>query len=94
MGMNQPITDDVLACVHRDFEPEEVPVVLAQLARYGVAVHESWPEFMRLGVLRLVNGDVAAIERWVDLAKRDYRDVLLPIHMQYGADWVGAFLKG
>ena len=85
---------DVVDAVRRDFGPAEVSGVLELLATYGVEAHERDPERIRLGVLAIVRGDRAALDQWVDWAKRDWRDVLLAVQQTYGASWEAKFLEG
>ena len=98
MAGEAPISDstanDVRACVERGFSAADVPEVLELLERYGTERHEKTPHFMRLAVLRMVNGDRQRLEEWVTLAKHDYRDLLLSIHQTYGHHWLEPFLAG
>ncbi len=89
------ITDAHVAFVlERDFPAATRPAAHAQLLRYGMAAHETSPAFLRLAVLRLANGDLAKLVEWVELAKWDYRDVLLAIHQTYGTRWAEPFSRG
>ena len=47
------------------------------LARYGTEAHEREPDRVRLAVIELSGGDLAELSRLVDLAKQDWRDVLM-----------------
>lgn len=83
---------DIEAVVRRDFSEPQVATVLTQLATYGVESHERDPRTVRLALLRIVNGDHAALPQWVAWAKLDWRDVLLAVHQTYGTMWPGPFL--
>ncbi len=85
---------DVVDAARRDFAPDDLGGVLALLATYGVEAHERDPERIRLGVLAIVRGDRAALDKWVDWAKRDWRDVLFAVQRTYGASWEAKFLDG
>jgi hypothetical protein len=88
------VAADVDAAARRDFPPAEVEGVLALLATYGTERHEITPDRMRLGVLAIVRGDRALLDRWVAWAKMDWRDVLLAVQQTYGASWEHVFLEG
>lgn len=69
---------DLGRIVARDYAPESIAQVKALLARYG---NESWQrEVLRvqMACLKCANGDLDALEREVEAACRDYRDVLGP----------------
>jgi hypothetical protein len=83
---------DIEAVTCRDFAEADVPTVRALLAAYGVEPHERDPRTIRLALLRLANGDRAALPQWVAWAKLDWRDVLLAVHQTYGTSWVAPFL--
>jgi hypothetical protein len=85
---------DVVDAARRDFAATEVDAVLALLATYGVEPHEITPDRIRLGVLAIARGDGAALEKWVDWAKKDWRDVLFAVQQTYGASWEARFLEG
>lgn len=59
----------------RDFAPQFIPRVKARLSRYG---REDWQrEVLRvqMACLKCANGDLDALEREVEAACSDYRDV-------------------
>ena len=60
----------------RAFAGEELELVLAELGSYGDEVWHREPERVLLGVLWLAEGDADAVVRHLEIAKRDYRDVL------------------
>ena len=63
---------DVERIVRRDFSAERVAEVLAILGRFAAPE----PHRVRLDALKLAAGDVARLERTVQLASTDYRDVI------------------
>ncbi len=50
----------------------------AALAAFGTEPHETAVERVRLAALKLSDGDLDALRRWVAQAKRDWRDVVAP----------------
>ena len=50
---------------------------VALLALYGAEVHEREPERVHLAVLKLSGFDLEAMRTNLDLARHDYRDVLM-----------------
>lgn len=85
----QHVTDRV----KKDFRPEDVDEALAILDQYGKDKTDEWPDFMRLAILRLANGNIKKLPGLVQTAKYDYRDILGAIHYQYGQDWIEKFLN-
>jgi len=85
----QHVTDRV----KKDFRPEDVDEALGVLDQYGKDAWEDSPEFMRLAILRLANGNIQKLPGLIQTAKYDYRDILGEIHYQYGRDWVEKFLN-
>ena len=83
---------DVEAVLRRDFAAEDVDAVRALVATYGGEPYERDPHFIRLALLRIVNGDRTALVQWVTWAKWDWRDVLAAVHQTYGHVWVASFL--
>lgn len=78
--------------VNKDFSPEEVGEVLTTLADYGKARHEDSPDFMRLAILRIANGEKERLPELVREAKLDFRDVLAEVQRKYGMDWLKEFI--
>ena len=71
----QPKPGQVEEMVGRIFtDPDDRSRVVTQLDRYTEFYPES--ERVRLGILKLSNGDAERVEGLVDLAMIDYRDVL------------------
>jgi len=69
---------DLERVIARDFAPQSIPQVKALLSRYG---REDWQrEVLRvqMACLKCANGDLEALEREVETACCDYRDVLSP----------------
>ena len=69
---------DLERIIARDFAPESLPQVKVLLSRYG---KESWQrEVLRvqMACLKCANGKLEALERVVNDACCDYRDVLGP----------------
>jgi hypothetical protein len=78
--MNQPVPTyteaDLERVVVRDFGQAAAPRVKSLLARYG---KESWErEVLRvqMACLKCANGSIGLLEREVEDARRDYRDIL------------------
>lgn len=81
------VTDaDVERIVRRDFAPTQVNEALGLLATYGTAEWEREAPRVRAAILKLADGDIEHLRRELDVAKRDYRDVLLGAeYLAYGA---------
>jgi hypothetical protein len=62
--------------VARDFRADQRSRAQATLDEYGSATYECERERVQLAVLALSGGDLAALRRYTDAAKVDYRDVL------------------
>ena len=50
--------------------------VIEILSRYGTEPYEQEIVRVQLDILKLAEGSIEDIERWVTVAKKDYRDVL------------------
>lgn len=76
--MDQPIPkvshSDVERIVQRDFVSSEQCRVWAILEKYQSEYGD--PSRVLLAVLKLADGDIAAVQRQIEIAKSDYRDVL------------------
>jgi hypothetical protein len=68
--------DDVLASVRTIFPGSDWASVVALLDRYGVAAHERERERVQVAILKLSEGSEDKVREYVDVAKRDHRDVL------------------
>lgn len=66
---------DVERVVCREF-PGEVEAAMAMLLEYGAETWQPEPDRVRLAVLKLADRDLGQLRYHVDMAKRDYRDVL------------------
>ena len=78
--MNQPIPEvtdsDVTRIVKRDFPTGQFDAVMSILNEYGTEDWQRGISRVRLAVLKLADGDLQTLRREIDVAKRDYRDVL------------------
>ena len=68
--------EDVLASVRASFPRERRTRVLELLDAYGLAAHERERERVQLAILKLSEGNEEKLRDLVDVAQRDYRDVL------------------
>lgn len=66
--------DDIIRIIHREFSFEKSLDVERILAKYD----EGYPEQYRVqaSILKLAEGNLAALDKYVEAAKGDYRDVL------------------
>ena len=78
--MLQPVPsvteEDVERIVRRDYPPEQINQVFTALRDYG---QETWHREryrVQLAILKLAAGDIDALHNHLEMAKRDYRDVL------------------
>jgi hypothetical protein len=67
----------VVALVQTQFQPDDRPVALELLQRYGHAPHEMEHERVWLALLDVSEGSIDKLREAVELARTDYRDVLL-----------------
>ena len=86
---NQPIPDvkqeDIDRIVRRDFPESQDDAVLDILQQYGAEKwhREGWR--VKAAVLKLANGNLHALRIAMDVAKRDFRDVLMAAeYPEYG----------
>ena len=81
---NQPVPqvsrDDVLRIIARDFPPEHRASMLQDL---DTLTNPEIPR-VQLAVLKLVNGRMGELPRYLEMARVDYRDVLM--WAEYPAD--------
>ena len=70
--------DDVERIVRRDFPAGDFNTVMAVLRQYGVETWHRECARVQLAALKLANGDAHRLQKAVDLARTDYRDVLAP----------------
>jgi hypothetical protein len=71
-----PTRDDVLALVRRFFPKVDAAEVMQALDDYGTPPGEPERERVQVAILGLSQGHRANLQHFVDVAKRDYRDVL------------------
>jgi hypothetical protein len=67
---------NVQRIIRRDFTEDQYGKVAGMLLEYGKESYEAWVERVRLGILKLANGDMARLANELEAAKRDPRDVL------------------
>jgi len=66
----------VIAAVRAVFPRADTSAILAILDEYGVEPYQRERERVHLAILNLSEGDEAKLRYFLDIAKRDYRDVL------------------
>ena len=69
--------DDVLAAIRATFPKGSRTRAWELLDTIGPAAHEGERERVQLAILKLSEGNDEKLRQCVDVAKRDYRDVLL-----------------
>lgn len=69
--------DEVTAAAATSFPNEDAAAVVAILDEYGIEPHERDREIVQLAILKLSANDVDKLLYWTDIAKRDWRDVIL-----------------
>jgi hypothetical protein len=67
---------DVERVVRRDYSAEQINQVLAALREYGRETWHRERNRVQLAVLKLAAGDLNALHSHLEIAKRDYRDVI------------------
>src|SRR4051812_14193700 len=79
--LRQPIPDvtsaDVKRIVRRDYPDTAFEGVMAIVAEYR-SRWESATSRVQLSALKLANGHQESLRRWIDAAKLDHRNVLVP----------------
>jgi hypothetical protein len=68
--------EDVRMVVRRDFAEKQFDVVMTVVNEYGIEKWEREKPRVQLVALKLSNGDLEALNKHINLAKQDYRDVL------------------
>ena len=68
--------EDVDCAVDRLFKQEEIEAVHTLLAQYGTQNYEREVFRVRLATLKLSQGDIRNLRKYIETAKMDYRDVL------------------
>ena len=66
----------MLSVVKREFPNEDAQAIVALLDAYGVESYENERDRVQLAILKLSQGEAEKLLDWIDIAKRDYRDVL------------------
>lgn len=78
----QPVPDvtveDVARIVHRDFPEDQFETVMAMIDEYGIQPWQLGKSRVQLAILKLAQGDIAALKRAIETAKQDSRDVMGP----------------
>lgn len=81
MTHTQPVPevteDDLERIVRRDFPLEDLTSLMAILNEYGTDEWHREPTRVRLAALKMANGSVTRLRASIELAKSDYRDVLV-----------------
>ncbi len=79
--------------IEQDFPLQAREEVSNALARYGEQPHEREPERVQLAVLILADGNLDKIAHYLEVASKDYRDVLwwseTPPLGDVPPDWIG-----
>ncbi len=79
--MGEKISMDLTDWIKKYFHEKEAPGVLKALEEYGA---ESWhkePERVRRDIVIASRGDTARLRELLELAKKDYRDLLVGEHL-------------
>lgn len=66
----------VISKVKTVFPKHDPAEILALLDTYGVETYERERERVQLAILKLSEGDIERLHKYVAVAKRDYRDAL------------------
>ncbi len=75
--VRKPTRDDVLAKIAAVFPNRDQTSVLAVLDRYGIELHEQEKFRVQMAILKLCDeANSPNLERTVEQAKQDFRDVL------------------
>ncbi len=70
--------NDVERIIRRDFPIEQFDTVMAVLKQYGTEKWHRECARVQLAVLKLSNGDLHKRHIAIDVAMKDYRDVIVP----------------
>jgi len=71
-------SNDVERIVRRDFPSGQFDAVMSVLKQYGVEKWQRECARVQLAALKLADGDLDKLQKIVNVAKTDYRDVLSP----------------
>jgi hypothetical protein len=81
-AVRQPIPDvlatDVERIVRRDFPDGQFDAVMGVLKQYGAEKWQRERARVQLAALKLADRDLDKLQRVIEVASRDYRDVLAP----------------
>lgn len=80
--------EQLIQRVQHDF-PDRVSEVMELLDQLEL---DSSDQFLRLAVLRLVNGRFDLIGGRLRTAQNDWRDLLVDVHREYGQTWYRGFV--
>jgi len=69
--------EQVVAAIHRAFPNLDPSQLIARLDTYGIETYERERERVQLAIIALSEGDEDKLEKFLAVAKTDYRDVLL-----------------
>lgn len=69
--------NDVDKAIKKLFLAQDYDYVLSLVNKYGQDEYENEPQRVRLAILKLSAGDKSELLKMLELAKIDYRDVLL-----------------
>jgi hypothetical protein len=72
----QVAAGDIERVVRRDFSAEDYGTVMATLSEYGTEKWHPGPARVQLAALKVANGSVQKLRACIEVAKRDFRDVL------------------
>jgi len=76
--MNSQYTfKQVEKAVAKVFKDHPIDEVVSVLKEYGIEEHEKEVNRVCLAILKLSKGDMNYFKKYLDLAKKDYRDVLV-----------------
>jgi hypothetical protein len=72
----QVTSDDVERVVRRNFPADEYAVVMTVLSDYGTENWHREPTRVKLAALKIASRSVQKLRACIEVAKRDYRDIL------------------
>jgi hypothetical protein len=70
---------DVEKIIKRDYPADKYDQIMSMLNTYGTEDWQREPQRVRLSVLKLANGNIDELRRYIEWAKCDYRDVISPV---------------
>jgi hypothetical protein len=87
-----PLSPSVVEELESQFQEEDRKKVADLLLSYGEEALEADAERVRLDILDLCCGDVETVRKLVEMAKRDYRDLLVAAEYT-GQPYLGVFRR-